>query len=302
MMKGYDVYETSYSMEELFDIIQDQKLEVFQIRQKESLCFSSVYKYRKVLTKFDQISLKNTIGIFGIINRFFLSKEKIISFLSCAIFLFFLSKTIFVFEIRGESQSHFQMVEEHLSLYKTPFLMLDKNEMTNKLTELNGQLNWYGIYQKGSRLILQFQPRKSFDVQTFDAYDLIASKSGVIAAFDVLKGTKTVKLNEYVNQGDVLVSHILLDSKNEEKTTEVFGKVFAYTFQKVNVEIKKNDLPEFLQYYECLLRSRMQIQLDEDEKIIQEIPLQFERNLDTITMTNFYVLYEMISEVGESIE
>ena len=44
------------------------------------------------------------------------------------------------------------------------------------------------------------------------------------------------------------------------------------------------------------------ITLDKDEYIVKEIPLQFEEDSDTIRMSNYYVLYEMIAVVGESDE
>ena len=149
---------------------------------------------------------------------------------------------------------------------------------------------------------IHYLPRKKMELVQFHPYDLVAAKEGVIAAFDVSRGNKVVSVNQKVQKGDVLVSHIILDSSEQEKTSEVLGKVYAYTFQRVDVEISKKSYPQAINYYLCLMKSRMSIHLDKDEHIVKEISLQFEEDSDTIKMSNYYVLYEMIAVVGESDE
>ena len=119
----------------------------------------------------------------------------------------------------------------------------------------------------------------------------VTDETGTIYVF----GSQTA---QKVNKGDLLVSQITIDSQMNEKTSEVIGSVYAYTFYKVDIEIE-NKYPIGLGYYICLLRSRMQFDLDVDERIIKEISLHFSEDLDTIRMSNYYVLYEKISIVGE---
>lgn len=302
MMKGYDVYLCTCSIEELLDYIQTRHIEIYEINTHQKILFSSILKYRKILYEHPQIHYLYTKGIIGMFFRFFLSKEKILSFLLSFCLLFIFNHTIFQVEYYGESQKHLMMIQNQLKNYQIPFLMFHSKNMLTEMKKLNEHFNWYSIIQKGSKLEIHYLPRKTFTLSQNHPYDLIATSDGVIASFDVSKGNKVVKVNQKVKVGDVLVSHILIDSKNEEKTMDVLGKVYAFTFKKVDIEIKKDKLPLGVQYYKCLLLSRMTIQLDQDEKIVKEIPLQFYEEFDKIKMSNYYVLYEMIAGVGESYE
>lgn len=302
MMKGYDVYQFHGELFQLLEECQSLKIEIFEVQNNSIITFLSTFKYRKILNQQEKMEYLYTLGILGMMFRFFRDPAKIISFTLAALLLIILNHTIFSVEILGDTVYHQKLIQTQLKEFQPPFLYFDSNEMMIELRKLTQELNWFSIYQQGSRLEIHYLPRKKMNLLKHQQYDLIALKNGVIAHFEVFKGNKVVKVNEYVKKGDVLVSHILFNSSNEEKTTEVFGKVYAFTFKKVEVKIKKNKFPKALQYYECLLRSRNQIRLDENEKIMKEIPLQFEEDFDTIKMINYYVLYEMISGVGESNE
>lgn len=301
MKNGYDVYETAFDIMKLLQFVQNSKVHIYQIQIKEKIIFTSTYSYRKLLVENENIKYCYSIGSIGMFFRFF-TIEKIIAACCACILYFFLSHTIFQLDIIGESVSHQQLISHQLQIYKPPFFYQNDKKLISELKKLNQQLNWYAVYQKGSKLEIHFLPRKKIELNEYQSYNLVASKEGVIAGFDVSKGTKMVKINQKVNKGDILVSHILVDSRNQEKTSQVYGKVYAYTFHRIDVEMKKNSLPESVLYYECLLLSRMQIQLNENERIVKEIPLQFKADSDTIRMSNYYILYEMISVVGDSDE
>lgn len=302
MMKGYDIYSCTSSIDELFDYIQSQHIEIFDIKIENTITFLSTVSYRKKLYEHPQIHYLYTKGIIGMIFRFFMSKEKMISFYCQFFYFLYIHIQYLKLNIMVKVKKHLNLIQANLKKYQIPFLFLDSNEMYHQMMKLNDQLNWYALIQKGSKLEIHFLPRKTLTISKNHPYDLIATSEGIIASFDISKGIKTVKINQKVNVGDILVSHILIDSKNEEKTTNVLGKVYAFTFKKIEIEIQKDNLPLAVQYYKCMLISRMKIQLDKDERIIKEIPLQFYEDFDTIKMSNFYVLYEMIAGVGESYE
>lgn len=301
-MRGHDLYKAECDIYEVMAYVMQHRITIYHLREEKYVYFSSSCKYRTLLQKHPLIHYQSSIGMMGMVFRFFASKEKIAA-LICSLLLFLgLSKTIFQVEILGESDFHHDLIETKLKQFQTPFFYWDSTSIYKKLAELNQDLNWYAVHQKGSKLEIHFLPREKMELSQFHPYDLIASKDGVIAAFDVAKGNKVVKINQKVQKGEILVSHIILDSKEEEKTSDVLGKVYAYTFERIDMEISKNELPEAINYYLCLMKSRMQLSLDKDEYIVKEIPLQFEEDSATIRMSNYYVLYEMIAVVGESDE
>ena len=65
---------------------------------------------------------------------------------------------------------------------------------------------------------------------------LYASKSGVIRAFYLLSGVKQVKVYDFVNEGDLLVSDILVTTQEENVLVGTLGKVFASTFYYIEVK------------------------------------------------------------------
>lgn len=291
-MKGYDFYRYDLRVEDLLQYAYHQKLYLYRINKKT---FYSTYQSRKKFNEHPQIHYQYSVGIMGMLFR--LNIDKIISLILSCIILYGLSNTIFSIEIIGESLKHKQMLSENLNDFKVPFFYNEIN-IHKKLFELNDSLNWYEVKRKGSKLQIHYLPRLNQIVNHNHTYNLIAEKEGVVAFFDVRKGNKLVQLNQKVNKGDVLVSNIMIDSRSNEKTTEVIGSVYAYTFHKVEIELD-NKYPIGIGYYIALLKSRMTLNLDEDEKIVKEISLHFEEDFDTIRISNYYVLYERISIVGD---
>lgn len=298
-MKGYDVYQSSLDLYDLIEYIQKNNITIYHLKQNEKIFFLSTLKYRKLLLKNENIQFQYSIGFIGMLFRLVLSKEKIVAaLLSCLLFVG-LTHSIFKIEIYGDSILHKELIQKKLNQFKLPFFLVDHQIIYKELVKLNDHLNWYEVVQKGSNLEVYYLPRISEPIVVKNSFDLLAEKEGIIAGFDVLKGNKMVNLNEKVKKGDVLVSHITFDSQNIEKTSEVIGKVYAYTFQKVDVEIKNKNYPSGIGYMICLLKSRMSIELAEEEHIVKEISLHFSEDKDTIRMSNYYVLYEMISIVGD---
>ena len=290
-MKGYDFYSIDFDIYDFLEYIHLHQITIYRLNKNQSYTFYSTYKYRKILIENSHIHYKYSTGIIGMFFRF--NIEKIIALLLSCIFLFGLTNTIFDVQIIGESIKHQTMIQKELNDFKIPFFY-NKKGIYKQLIKLNDHLNWYELIHKGSKIQIHYLPRYTEGIGVNHTYDLIAEKEGVIASFDVSKGNKVVSLNQKVNKGDLLVSQITLDSQMNEKTSEVIGSVYAYTFHKVDIEIE-NKYPIGIGYYVCLLRSRMQLELNEDERIIKEISLHFSEDLDTIRMSNYYVLYEKIS-------
>lgn len=298
-MKAYDYYTSALDVYELLDYVHLNSIPISYLKKKEIYTFYSTIQYRQILSQNDNIKYQYSIGWVGMILRFFCQIEKIVAFVFSAFLFLGLSSTIFNIEIYGDSIVHKDIIKKKLKYYKPPFLYYDDTSLLKKLSELNDDLNWYEVVRTGSNLRIYYLPRNKEVVKNDLSFDLIAQKDGVIASFDVSKGNKVVNIHDKVKKGDVLVSHILLDSQSMEKTSDVIGKVYAYTFREIEVEFNKKGYPKGVEAFLCLLKSRMMIDLDADEYIVKEISLHFSEDLDTIRMKNFYVIYEMISVIGD---
>ena len=89
----------------------------------------------------------------------------------------------------------------------------------------------------------------------------------------------------------------MYDSYQKEVNVDVEGSVFAYTWQKVIVEIKDNKLPDAINYFSLLLeaRSQINIQLNAKEKVVKENILHFDKNEGKIKLIILYTLLEDIT-------
>ena len=119
----------------------------------------------------------------------------------------------------------------------------------------------------------------------------------MVVRFDVQHGEKKVKINQIVHPGDLLIDNELKDAFEVPQPLYVKGKVYGYTWY--TVESSLLDAPDFplhdaLAFFRLLMDCRSQIaeQLQEDEKIIKENVLLFDRNAGTITMKIHYTLLE----------
>lgn len=288
-------YSTSLSIYELFDYIHTNNIEIYNIRIKDKIYFNSNSKYHRILTNQTKINYLYTTKLLGMILRFFCI-YKILPMILSVILLFIFSNSIINIEIIGESEAHKKKIIDLINANELPYIS-NKNIISDKLKVLYKELNWYEVIQKGSNITIYYLPRINNEISENNKVDLIASKEAIVASFEVLSGYKVVKVHQKVNKKDILVSQY-----NLENPYDIIGKVYGYTFKKIELEVKRNDLPLSIQRYILLLKSRMNIKLDKGEKIIKEIPLHFSEERDKIKIINFYVLYEIISIVGESNE
>ena len=126
---------------------------------------------------------------------------------------------------------------------------------------------------------------------------MIAQEDGVIRYFSLKHGEKVVHVNDFVKKGDVLVKNYLITSHGQPSQLYVEGVVYADTFQKVTVRMKTDRMPKALQFFRLLLRARTEVSKDflEDDRIIDENILHFEKEQGTITMVVLYTCYKDIS-------
>ena len=102
-------------------------------------------------------------------------------------------------------------------------------------------------------------------------------------------------IKDLVKKGDIIVNNKMLNSNNQEVDVDVKGKVFAYTWRKIMVEIDENKYPDAINYFHLLLEARSTIQLQDEERIEKENVLLFDKNKGKIKIIILYTLLEDIT-------
>lgn len=304
---GMDCYSSILSLNELLYVIRSKQVFVYNVHfVKDEIFFeSSISNYYKLISC-DGICYVGTIGILGYVRRFFSVKRNWIIFISCVISLFLYSNIIWDVSIVGEEDVLIERLKESMienGIWEYSMFVSD-NELSDLelvlKNEYFNEIEWLNLIRKGDSILVQFMPRESAVREEWGYEPIVARKEAVVAYFEVLSGRKLVRINDYVKEGDVLVSPTFLDSFGKEKKTFVKGRVFGntlYVLEKELVWPYEFELTKPFAFFRLLFSIRGDIakELGEAERILTENILQFSYQEGTIIMKVQYTLYEDIT-------
>lgn len=294
---GFDLYKTSLDIYRLLEFCKENNVVIYYLSvKKESITFYIRIKDRKKLNKIEDIHYLYTSGILGMLIRNMRKKSRLISYAITIVLWLTLSNMCFQIEIRGESDQLDKKIDSISKSYLYQSIKTyDMKEDIYK--KVKNDISWMEVYRKGSILHIRYAKKEKDKLNHKKNQQLIAKKDGVIAYFKCDEGNKLKKVNEIVKKGDILVDNTILDSNGKPKNTKVNGKVFAFTWEKIRIEIKNNSLPDAINYYQMLLQARdeINVELKKGERIEKENVLQFSKNKGKIRLVILYTLLEDIT-------
>lgn len=298
---GIDRWQLVCPYIELLQLAKTHGLELYEVVQKKDHIIVCTPLYQRVIVRrfFSDARLLHTHGIIGFLIRNMKRPSRCCSFILFFVIWYCLSQFTFVIEIRGDSTLKKTEIQSFLlqEYGELPVFSLDETRVEHQLEQAFNSLAWIETVKEGSCLKIRFTTQKSIEKETLINQDLIAQRDGIIAGFDLQSGNKCVQVNDAVKKGDVLVSSMLLDSFQKEKSVYVKGRVFAYTWETIEVSCKKDAFPQPLQFFRLLLNAREKVSEDflKDDRIEKENILQFEEKAGTIRMKIHYTIYRDIS-------
>lgn len=209
-----------------------------------------------------ELYLKEKRGIPFLFKLFLRRKELVTAFIISTLFILLLSNIIWTVEVTGVSKEIEQKINDQLYKYGVHpgswvFTLDSPSAIQQNLTNDIPELLWIGVERKGTtyklegveKIIVQKEAEPS-------PRHLIATKSAVIQKMFVKNGVPKVKVNEFVNKGDMLVSGMM--SKNndmnvDEETNDedviyvaAEGEIIGKTWYEVKVTIPLNGHFEML--------------------------------------------------------
>lgn len=192
------------------------------------------YKFRVV----------NVTGIYKVIEL--LKKNYIFViclFIGIILFLVF-SNMIVKINIIHENKDIREIISDELDEYgitvlsfKKSYSELDKirEEILDKYPD---KLDWMEFDVNGMVLNVRIEERIITDTTKEDKVcDLVATKSGVINDILVSEGEVKVNINDYVREGDTLVSGIITYNEEDKRYTCASGRIYATTWYTASVSI-----------------------------------------------------------------
>ena len=228
--------------------VQYLNINILDIKYENNYVYLKIdSKYLEKLNKY-LVSYKfrvvNVTGIYKVIE--ILKKNYIFViclFIGLILFLVF-SNMIVKINIIHENREIREIISDELDEYgitvlsfKKSYSELDKirEEILDKYPD---KLDWMEFDVNGMVLNVRIEERIITDTTKEDKVcDLVATKSGVINDILVSEGEVKVNINDYVREGDTLVSGVITYNEEDKRYTCASGRIYATTWYTVSVSI-----------------------------------------------------------------
>lgn len=296
-----DVWEVDLPPVLFFERCRTQGICVYEctITKDRVHFYASLLQRRRIRRVFETARLLYTSGMTGYFLRSFRKPQRIAALLLSAMLWLLLSSCIFEIRISGEEEACKQAITDALREkgYQPPFRAASEDEVKRTLKERTADsISWLEVERIGSRYHIRYTPKRRAEKTTAGREELVARKDGVIQRFDIQHGEKKAAVSQVVHKGDLLVANTLTDSKGKQQELFVEGRVFAYTWRDVRIEMKDEGIRAF-QYFEALMEARRSVSADfhKDDEIVEENILQFQREAGKINMVIHYTLLQDIT-------
>ena len=228
--------------------VQYLNINILDIKYENNYVYLKIdSKYLEKLNKY-LVSYKfrvvNVTGIYKVIE--ILKKNYIFViclFIGLILFLVF-SNMIVKINIIHENREIREIISDELDEYgitvlsfKKSYSELDKirEEILDKYPD---KLDWMEFDVNGMVLNVRIEERIITDTTKEDKVcDLVATKSGVINDILVSEGEVKVNINDYVREGDTLVSGVITYNEEDKRYTCASGRIYATTWYTASVSI-----------------------------------------------------------------
>lgn len=211
--------------------------------------------YQKILKLKTSYQIE-IISRYGLAKYVYLFKKYFLFFLIVLVgyfILVLLSHLIFEVEVVHSNQEIRELVLEELKnegisrlKWKVSFARQEKIA-DNILKKHKDKIEWLEIENVGTKYIVKVEERKLNEEQEEkQPQDIVAKKDGMILKIEATSGTVVKKKNDYVKQGDIIITGVTKNQDTLMKLVPAEGVVYAETWYRSTVEMP-------LQYHESFL-------------------------------------------------
>lgn len=158
----------------------------------------------------------------------------------------FLSNIIFDVQIVHSSNEIIRLVQKELDNHNIKKYTIKKDynqiqKIKNEILEKNKlKLEWIEIEVQGTKYIIRVEERKIKDeTKHIENNHIIAKKSGIIKEIYAEAGEIVRKKDEYVKQGDIIISGEIIGPNNTINYKNAKGTILAEVWKNVNVDYPK---------------------------------------------------------------
>lgn len=234
--------------------VQYLNINILDIKYENNYVYLKIdNKYLDKLNKY-LVSYKfrvvNVTGIYKVIELLKKNYIFVICLLIGVVLFLILSNMIVKINIIHENKEIREIIANELDEYGIKVLSFKKSydeldEIRQEiLDKYPDKLDWMEFDVDGQVINVRVEERIITDTSKSDKVcDLVATKSGVINDILVSEGEVKVNINDYVREGDTLVSGVITYNEEDRRYTCASGRVYATTWYTASVSIP-------LEYYE----------------------------------------------------
>ena len=223
-------------------------IKILEIKYEQGYVYLKIEdKYLEKLNKYlisYKFSVVKETGVYDILNKIKRNYIFCICLLIGVILFFIMSNLVVKINIIHENSEIREIIADELDEYgikvlsfKKSYKELDKirQEILDKYPE---KLDWMEFDVDGMIINVRIEERIITDTNKDDKVcNLVAAKSGIINDIKVEQGEVLVNINDYVKEGDILVTGVINYNEEMKRTTCASGEVYATTWYTVDVKI-----------------------------------------------------------------
>ena len=223
-------------------------IKILEIKYEQGYVYLKIEdKYLEKLNKYlvsYKFSVVKETGVYDILNKIKRNYIFCICLLIGVILFFIMSNLVVKINIIHENSEIREIIADELDEYRIKVLSFKKSykeldkirqEILDKYPE---KLDWMEFDVDGMIINVRIEERIITDTNKDDKVcNLVAAKSGIINDIKVEQGEVLVNINDYVNEGDILVTGVINYNEEMKRTTCASGEIYATTWYTVDVKI-----------------------------------------------------------------
>ncbi len=232
----------------LINKIEKLSIKIYEIKYIEKIIYLKVTKkdYAKIKKYIISYKFKveKNLGLQRIFDIIKQEKIFVISLIIGLIVFICLKNMIVKINIVHENQEIRELISDELKENKIEILRFKKSykkldKIRQKILDKHpDKLDWMEFEIKGMTLNVKVEERIITDTKkNNEVCDIVAKKNGVISDIKILQGESQVLINDYVKEGDILISGTIKYNEMDKRYTCADGEIYATTWYTGSISI-----------------------------------------------------------------
>ena len=228
--------------------IQYLNLSIYEIEYKDNYVYLKINnedltKLKKYLVSY-KFQKEEDLGLFSLKKKIKQNHIFLIMVILGLILYSILTNLIVEINVFHENQDLRELIKEELDSYGVKVLSFKKSyKQLTKIKEAilekyPDKIDWLEIETHGMAYDVKIEERIITDSKEENKIcDIVAKKNGTIKHIKLEEGERVVDLNDYVREGDTLISGKIIYNNEEKRSICAKGEVYAEVWYTVDISI-----------------------------------------------------------------